>query len=117
MDVRDLGAMMAAFMLAYGGFEMPWGRLGDRLARGTCCIDRLGGSLTTAAVAVVVLLPRSYPVSSAFLLGCGSCSGCSRPGRSPPPRMMADWMPTTERGSAQGFLWMCSRAGGAWRRS
>jgi sugar phosphate permease len=25
---------------------------------------------------------------------------------------MADWMPTTERGSAQGFIWMCSRAGG-----
>ena len=27
-------------------------------------------------------------------------------------RLMADWMPTTERGSAQGFIWMCSRAGG-----
>ena len=27
-------------------------------------------------------------------------------------RMMADWMPTTERGLAQGFIWMCSRGGG-----
>ena len=27
-------------------------------------------------------------------------------------RLMADWMPTTERGSAQGLIWMCSRAGG-----
>ena len=28
-------------------------------------------------------------------------------------RMMADWMPTTERGSAQGTIWMSSRVGGA----
>ena len=28
-------------------------------------------------------------------------------------RMMADWMPTTERGSAQGTIWMSSRMGGA----
>ena len=27
-------------------------------------------------------------------------------------RMMADWMPTTERGSAQGAVWMSSRVGG-----
>jgi sugar phosphate permease len=27
-------------------------------------------------------------------------------------RMMADWMPTTERGSAQGAVWMASRIGG-----
>ena len=27
-------------------------------------------------------------------------------------RMMADWMPTTERGSAQGAVWMSSRLGG-----
>src|SRR5947209_8028170 len=28
---RDLGWLMAAFMVAYGVFEMPWGLLGDRL--------------------------------------------------------------------------------------
>jgi sugar phosphate permease len=28
-------------------------------------------------------------------------------------RMMADWMPSTERGSAQGAIWMSSRIGGA----
>ena len=27
--------------------------------------------------------------------------------------MLTDWMPTTERGSAQGFIWMSSRLGGA----
>ena len=30
----DLGSLMAAFMVAYGVFEMPWGFLGDRSACG-----------------------------------------------------------------------------------
>ena len=84
MDVRDLSAMTVAFMLAYGLFEVPWGRLGDRFGarsllvagrarrvaddgrrwrRSCCCRGRTR-------------------CSSAFLLGCGSSSGCSRRGRS-----------------------------------
>ena len=35
MDVRELSKMTAAFMIAYGLFEVPWGRLGDRFGRGT----------------------------------------------------------------------------------
>jgi MFS transporter, ACS family, glucarate transporter len=114
MDVRDLSAMTVAFMLAYGLFEVPWGRLGDRFgARNLLALVALGGSLTTAALAAVVLLPRTYAVQLGFLLAMRFLFGMFQAGTFPVlSRMMADWMPTTERGSAQGFIWMCSRAGG-----
>src|SRR4051812_9207520 len=63
MDVRDLGTMTVAFMLAYGLFEVPWGRLGDRFgSRGLLVAVALGGSLMTAGATAVVLLPRSYSI-------------------------------------------------------
>jgi ACS family glucarate transporter-like MFS transporter len=114
MDVRDLSAMTVAFMLAYGLFEVPWGRLGDRFgARDLLVVVVLGGSLMTAGAAAVVLLPGVYPVRIGFLLGLRFLVGMFQAGTFPViSRLMADWMPTTERGSAQGFIWMCSRAGG-----
>src|SRR3954453_8885597 len=67
MDVRDLGTMTVAFMLAYGLFEVPWGRLGGRFgARNLLVLVVLGGSLMTAGVAAVVLLPRVYSVQLGF---------------------------------------------------
>ena len=114
MDVRDLSAMTVAFMLAYGLFEVPWGRLGDRFgARNLLALIALGGSLTTAGLAAVVLLPRTYAVQIGFLMTLRFLFGMFQAGTFPVlSRLMADWMPTTERGSAQGFIWMCSRAGG-----
>jgi MFS transporter, ACS family, glucarate transporter len=113
MDVRELGYMTAAFMLAYGLFEVPWGRLGDRFgARNLLAVIALGGSLITAGVAVVVVLPRTYAVQLGFLLMMRFLFGMFQAGTFPLlARLMADWMPTTERGSAQGFIWMCSRGG------
>jgi MFS transporter, ACS family, glucarate transporter len=114
MDVRDLSAMTVAFMLAYGLFEVPWGRLGDRFgARNLLALIALGGSLMTAGLAAVVLLPRTYSVQLGFLLALRFLFGMFQAGTFPVlSRLMADWMPTAERGSAQGFIWMCSRAGG-----
>jgi ACS family glucarate transporter-like MFS transporter len=64
-------------------------------------------------VAAVVLLPRAYPVQIGFLLGLRFLFGMFQAGTFPLlSRLIADWIPTTERGSAQGFLWMCSRGGG-----
>ena len=115
MDISELSAMMVAFMLAYGLFEVPWGRLGDRLgARGLLVVIVLGGSLMTAGVAAVVLLPRSYPIQIGFLLALRFLFGMFQAGTFPVlSRLIADWIPTTERGTAQGLLWMSSRAGGA----
>jgi ACS family glucarate transporter-like MFS transporter len=114
MDVRHLGAMTVAFMLAYGVFEVPWGRLGDRCgARDLLAIIALGGSLMTAGLALVVRLPDVYALQLGFLLGLRFLFGMFQAGTFPVlARLLADWMPTTERGAAQGFLWMCSRAGG-----
>src|SRR5262249_24537795 len=56
---RQLGWLMAAFMVAYGVFEMPWGLLGDRLGvRNILAVVMLGGSALTAALPLVVLLPH-----------------------------------------------------------
>ena len=45
----DLGWVMAAFMIGYGLFEMPWGFLGDRFGvRHTVAAIVLGGSTLTA---------------------------------------------------------------------
>jgi sugar phosphate permease len=114
MDVRELSAMTVAFMLAYGLFEVPWGRLGDRFgARGLLVVVVLGGSLMTAGVAAVTLLPRGFSGPLAFLLALRFLFGMFQAGTFPVlARLLADWIPTSERGSAQGLLWMCSRAGG-----
>ena len=52
--------MMAAFMVGYGLFEIPWGFLGDRFGvRNTLAAIILGGSMLTAFLAFVVFLPRN----------------------------------------------------------
>ena len=123
MDVRHLGAMTVAFTIAYGLFEVPWGRFGDRLgARWLLLAIILGGSAMTAAVTCASLVPRmslsvpwfgSVSTQLLFLLALRFLFGMFQAGTFPVmSRLLADWMPTTERGSAQGLLWMCSRGGG-----
>ena len=107
---------MAAFMVGYGIFEMPWGFLGDRSGRekhlgrhhpGRLDPDRLPGAGWLAAARGGRGRSRCSSVLR-FLFGAfqaGTFPAISR--------MMADWMPTTERGTAQGAIWMSSRLGGA----
>src|SRR4051794_34129800 len=58
LDQRQLSYLMAAFMIAYGGFEIPWGWLGDRFGvRNPLAVIVLSGSLATAALALVTSLP------------------------------------------------------------
>jgi sugar phosphate permease len=110
-----LGYLMAAFMVAYGVFEMPWGFLGDRLGvRNILAAIILGGSILTASLALVGLLPRRVLFVFGLLIVLRFLFGAFQAGTFPAiSRMMTDWMPTTERGAAQGAIWMSSRAGGA----
>jgi sugar phosphate permease len=112
---RHLGWLMAAFMIAYGVFEMPWGILSDRLGvRKILAAVIVGGSALTAALVLVVLLPQQVAWIVAFLLIVRFAFGAFQAGTFPAiSRMMADWMPANERGGAQGMLWMSSRVGGA----
>jgi MFS transporter, ACS family, glucarate transporter len=106
--------LMAAFMVGYGVFEMPWGFLGDRIGVRTILSGIiLGGSLTTAGLSLVGLLPSGPVLVLAALIVLRFLFGAIQAGTFPViSRMMADWMPTTERGSAQGAVWMSSRLGG-----
>jgi len=112
---KHLGSLMAAFMIGYGLFEMPWGFLGDRLGvRNILAWIILGGSILTASLALVGLLPPDVAVVFSVLLVLRFAFGAFQAGTFPSiSRMMADWMPSTERGSAQGAIWMSSRIGGA----
>jgi ACS family glucarate transporter-like MFS transporter len=115
LNAQHLGYLMAAFMIAYGIFEMPWGLIGDKLGvRTMLVVVAAGGALMTLAVAGVAALPAAtiWPLVALVILRFlfGAFQAGTFPGIS---RMMADWMPTTERGSAQGLIWMSSRLGGS----
>jgi sugar phosphate permease len=114
LDQRQLSYLMAAFMLAYGGFEIPWGWLGDRFGvRNPLAVVVLGGSLATAALALATSLPAGA-AALGFVLVLRFLFGAFQAGTFPSlSRMTADWIPPTERGRAQGLVWTSSRLGGA----
>jgi MFS transporter, ACS family, glucarate transporter len=107
------GWLMAAFLLAYGGLEVPWGRAGDRAGvRNLLPILVLGWSLMTACVGLAFALRSQAALAFAVLLALRFLFGAFQAGAFPLlSRMMTDWMPTTERGSAQGAIWMSTRLG------
>jgi ACS family glucarate transporter-like MFS transporter len=115
LNEKQLGWLMTAFMIGYGVFEMPWGFLGDRLGvRNILAWISLGGSILTASLALVGLLPGDVAIVLNVLLVLRFAFGAFQAGTFPSiSRMMADWMPSNERGSAQGAIWMSSRLGGA----
>lgn len=112
---QQIGDLMGAFMIAYGLSEVPWGLLADRFGvRSLLAIIALGGSLTTGGVVLIVVLPHNLALQFGVLLGLRFLFGMFQGGTFPSlSRMMADWMPTTERGLAQGLIWTSSRLGGA----
>ncbi len=114
LSQSHLGYVMAAFMVAYGLGEVPWGFLGDRFGvRHLLTIVMLGGSATTAMTVMVVALPSALAWQLGFLIVLRFVFGLIQAGTFPSiSRMLTDWMPTTERGSAQGAIWMSSRGGG-----
>lgn len=115
LDDRGVSHLMAAFLLAYGLVEIPFGVIGDRLgARYALTAIVVGWSILTGLIGLVLLLPPHTAWPVAYLLALRALFGAFQGGMFPLiSRVMADWLPVAERGLAQGCLWTSSRVGGA----
>jgi nitrate/nitrite transporter NarK len=110
----QLGLLFTAFALAYAAFEVPSGWLGDIFGpRRTLIRIVLWWSLFTALTGAI------YPMASAPLLAFGLLLavrflfGIGEAGAYPNiTRALHNWFPFTERGVAQGAVWMAGRFGG-----
>lgn len=98
---------LMAFTLAYGLFEIPTGRWGDRLgARRVLTRISLWWSAFTALTGACTGLWSLVAVR--FLFGAGEAGAFPNIAR-----VMSRWFPDHERGRAQGVLLAASLAGGA----
>ena len=111
---RDLGLsntqtsyFLMAFTLAYGLFEIPTGRWGDRLgARRVLTRIAIWWSAFTALTGACNGLATLILVR--FLFGAGEAGAFPNVAR-----VMSRWFPDSERGRAQGILLAASQIGGA----
>jgi MFS transporter, ACS family, glucarate transporter len=98
---------LMAFTLAYGLFEIPTGRWGDRLgARRVLTRISLWWSAFTALTGACTGLWSLVAVR--FLFGAGEAGAFPNVAR-----VMSRWFPDHERGRAQGVLLAASQVGGA----
>jgi MFS family permease len=98
---------LMAFTLAYGLFEIPTGRWGDRLgARRVLTRISLWWSAFTALTGACTGLWSLVTVR--FLFGAGEAGAFPNMAR-----VMSRWFPDHERGRAQGVLLAASQVGGA----
>ncbi len=115
-DLSDsqLGVLFTAFALAYAAFEVPSGWLGDLFGpKRTLIRIVLWWSAFTALTGVIVPLP-AWPVAAfgllvlvRFLFGVGEAGAYPNIARA-----THNWFPFTQRGFAQGAVWMAGRLGG-----
>jgi sugar phosphate permease len=124
-DSRHIGKLSAAFLIAYGLFQVPGGLLADRFGGRTVLTTLVFvWSLLIAAVSLTVFLPSEsqfalfgseymLPTQFGFLIVVIFAFGAFQAGGFPVlGRIMADWMRLNERGLAQGTIWTISRLGG-----
>ena len=107
----QLGYVFSAFVIGYGLFQVPGGRLADRFGpRWIITIGVLWWSLFTTFTALV---PTGFGISlwmlaaTRFLLGIGEAVVYPASNR-----LIAEWIPTMERGTANGFIFAGIGAGG-----
>ena len=104
---KGWGWVVGVFTISYGLFEIPTGRMGDRIgARKVLTRVVLWWSAFTALTGLtsnyyVLLLTR-------FCFGAGEAGALPNIGVS-----LSRWFPTTERARAAGFVLMALQAGGA----
>ncbi len=107
LDNTQASYFAMAFTLAYGLFEVPTGRWGDRIgARRVLTRISLWWSVFTALTGACTTLWSLIVVR--FLFGAGEAGAFPNVAR-----VMAKWFPDAERGRAQGLLLAASQIGGA----
>jgi sugar phosphate permease len=102
-----MGYVFSAFTLAYGLFEVPTGRWGDRFgSRGVLTRIVLWWSAFTALTGAVTGLPMLLIVR--FLFGAGEAGALPNAAR-----VVTRWFPSGRRGTAQGLVNTSTLVGGA----
>src|SRR5262245_54380478 len=115
LDDKQMGYLTAVWLVAYGLFQVPGGLLGDRFgARHVLTILVLGWSLMVGLSALTATLPPGgWLVFACLMVLRFLFAGFQAGGFPVLARVIADWMPTPQRGFAQGSVWALSRLGGA----
>ena len=111
-SVADLKWAFAAFALAYAAFEIPTGWLGDVFGPRTTLIRIvLWWSFFTALTGFVgMVLPGGLALGLMSLVVIRFLFGMGEAGAFPNiTRALHNWFPFSERGSAQGTIWMAGR--------
>jgi ACS family glucarate transporter-like MFS transporter len=111
-SIADLTYALTAFNLAYAVFEVPTGWLGDVFGPRTTLIRIvLWWSAFTALTGLAGLslggglfIGLNALIAIRFLFGIGEAGAYPNI-----TRALHNWFPLTERGMAQGFLWMTGR--------
>jgi ACS family glucarate transporter-like MFS transporter len=114
LDDGHMGYLAAVWLVAYGLFQVPGGLIGDRIgSRHLLTFLVLGWSMTLGIVGLTVFLPAGGWLPLVALLVLRFVFGMFQAGGFPGlARVLADWMPTQQRGFAQGMNWTFSRLGG-----
>jgi MFS family permease len=111
---KQVGLLFTAFAFAYAVFEVPSGWLGDVFGpRKTLIRIVLWWSLFTALTGAIY--GSFFGPTAAFyiMLAIRFCFGMGEAGAFPNiARAFHNWFPATERGSAQGAVWMAGRFAG-----
>ncbi len=103
----EMGMVFSVFAAAYALFEMPTGRLGDRLGPRRVLARVLAWwSVFTAATGWTQSFSSLLVVR--FLFGAGEAGAYPNM-----TRAVAEWFPSKRRGMAMGTIWMGSRLGAA----
>ncbi|HEY1950094.1 MAG TPA: MFS transporter [Bryobacteraceae bacterium] len=102
LDTVQLGWIQSAFVLGYAFFQAPAGRLADRI--GPRLIIGLGviwWAIFTSAITVIPLVSISLGmlIATRFCLGIGEAVVYPASNT-----LVAAWIPSTERGLANGFI-------------
>ncbi|TWU59757.1 putative sulfoacetate transporter SauU [Rubripirellula tenax] len=106
-DDRQMGWVMAAFSLGYALFQVPSGKLADRLGpRIVMTVVILMWSLLTALTGVVRSLPAM--IGLRFLFGMGESGGYPTLARA-----FSQWLPMNERGITNSISFSGGRLGAA----